>query len=250
VRNKIRVNAHPLVQQALGEIWKLQEIPAIAIGETKEFWASFRYGNLAVPATGIVTPVKTTDYTANTQSDGLGGDLSDGLAVTITNFGMSSKITVANGSGSAGYITLLRLRGEAITSPDVVYFIGEDAASQAEFDVKTFTLDSRWLQETLQPSVYASYLIDIWKDPRLFATVQIMDRPEDQFGMDLFSVLDLTVADIGIDANYRIGHIEHEWIDEVGQVIRTTWKLEPYIDIGGSYWVFSTQIGITSRFAP
>jgi hypothetical protein len=43
-----------------------------------------------------VTPVATTDYTANTQADGGGADLTADIDITITKFATATKLEVEN----------------------------------------------------------------------------------------------------------------------------------------------------------
>jgi hypothetical protein len=40
--------------------------------------------------------------------------------------------------------------------------------------------------------------------------------------------VDLNLATPGISGYYRIGKIEHRWLRENGQAVRTTYRLEPY----------------------
>lgn len=52
-----------------------------------------------------------------------------------------------------------------------------------------------------------------------------------QFGRDLYrDRITLNAPTFGISGEYfRIGKIEHRWLRENGQAIRTLWKLEPYL---------------------
>lgn len=248
VRNIIKVIAHPPVVEASQTLWTLADQPTLDAGASRTIWASYTYNNEPVSAINVVTPVATTDYLVNTQADGGGSNLTSAVTVTtFTNFGRTAKITLSSTSGSDGFITLEKVRGDAITFPDDSILIAEDTTSQGLYDKKTFTLDSPWLQSTELANDFSEYILSFLKDPQKFLTVILEGRGDIQFTPDLMDVIDLTVTKLGIDDLFKVGLVEEAWITDNGQAVRTTWRLEPFLDTSG-YWIFTTQIGVTSIF--
>jgi hypothetical protein len=60
--------------------------------------------------------------------------------------------------------------------------------------------------------------------------IQLENRPTIQFALDLYAnAINLQLASIGLDETYRIGRIEHTWLRESGQAVRTQFNLEPLL---------------------
>lgn len=71
--------------------------------------------------TAMVSPAATTDYTMNSQADGLGTDLTANFTVTASYTGQGVRYTaITNGGGTDGYITKLQARGKGVYRSDVV----------------------------------------------------------------------------------------------------------------------------------
>lgn len=249
IRNVIKIYAHPRVLASTGVLWTLQDTPLISAGGTLEVWASYTSGNESVPAINVISPQSSTDYTMNTAADGSGSDLTASFSVTYTDFGKTGKITITNNHGSlAGYVTLMQVRGDAITSPNVSLLIQEDTASQAIYGKTLLELDNDWFQQTSLANDFARWLISYMPNPQKFLTVRLEARPDIQFDADLFDLINVTINRLSIsDVNYRVAGIEHNWITDNGQATKTEWILEPNPDLSG-YWQFTTQIGVTSVF--
>lgn len=249
IRNWARVVAHPRILQADLELWRLNEVPQIPSGTSITRWASYSYNGEEIPATTITEPVATTDYTANSDAGGLGTDYTANITITRTTVnGTTSKFVIAN-SGPTAYITLLKLRGTGVIAPNAFAIVEEDTSSQAIYGKKKITIDSDWLQDGNKAQEIADWLIGYLPSALYFPILQLESRPEYQFSADLYDVVNFASAKLGIAANdYRVGYIEHKWLNSNGQAVLTTWKLETTPDIVGGYWVFPTQIGTSSIF--
>lgn len=253
VRNVIKVVAHPLTTAAGENLWTMVDKPLVANGASFTVWASYSYNNESVPAINVLTPVSATDYTANTAQDGSGTDKTSGFSVSsFTDFGKTAKIVMLNSSGSDAYITLLKVRGDALYSPNSSTQIEEDTASIADWGRSEFILDSDWQQSSALAEDYALWLVSFLPEPQKFIRVDMEGRPDKQFTPDLFDILDVELAKIGIDQNFKVGGIEHDWLFDTGQGVRTTFYLEPFPDTSG-YWVFDSvtgnvQMGVNTTF--
>lgn len=247
IRNVVTVIANPRQLSAEVDLWQMADRPYVAAGESLEVWASYIYEYQPVPATEVVTPVATTHYTMNEDEDGGGADLTANFTVAIDKFGEASKLTFTNAGGTGGYITLGKVRGKAIYIPAVSKLTKSDTTSIAEYESRFLTLDSRWQQSTELASNFAIWLLSFLASPQIFPQVIIEGRPTEQFTPDLFDVQPVTIDKLGVDNNFRVSYIEHQWLKETGQAIRTIFALEPNVDLSG-YWQFPTTIGSTSKF--
>ncbi|RJP53630.1 MAG: hypothetical protein C4583_04390 [Anaerolineaceae bacterium] len=243
VRNAVRVWVRPRVLVSAVEIWRYQEFPALAAGATLEIWADFTYNNNSVPAKTVTTPAATTDYTANSQSDGLGTDLTADISITMTTFGKSAKLEIKNNGAGTAYLTLMKLRGDVIDSPNATY---QEKSSGTSIN-QTFTLDLPWIQSTTVAVAFVDFLL-LYLSGRAFVRVKLVNQPDVQFGMDLNSLVDVSVADLGIAGTYRIAWIKHRWLNRTGYLVETEWLLEPHLSLSGSYWTFPTEIGVSSTY--
>jgi hypothetical protein len=247
VRNNIDVIVHPLVQQATSILWTLQDTPSVTSSDTIELWGSYSYNNNSVSATNVT--VASTDYLMNSDAGGGGTNMTSDFTVTADIFGESTKFTITNHAASTGYITLLQIRGDALTSPDPVRLNVSSSDSIALYKNRTFKLDSKWLQNTNLGIELAETIKGLLADPRKYPVVRIDTRPDIQYLPDLFDRISMTITELGVDAAYRIGSIKHESTNSTCQSVMTTLRLEPVIDVSDVYWIFPTLIGQTSIFA-
>jgi hypothetical protein len=250
IRNVIKLYAHPLTLASTSVLWTLADTPLISAGRSLEVWATYTSNNEEVPALNVVSPQSSTDYTMNTAADGSGSDLTGSFSVSFTDFGKTGKITITNNHGSlAGYVTLMQVRGDAIVSPNVSLLIQEDAASQAIYGKTLLRLDNEWYQNTSLANDFTRWLISYMPNPQKFLTVRVETRPDIQFTPDLFDIINVTINRLSIsDVNYRVAGIEHNWLTDNGQAVRTEWILEPNPDLSG-YWQFDIEnFGVDTVF--
>ncbi len=248
VRNNIDVIVKPLVLQATSTLWALRDIPSVAAGATIEIWGSFSYNNQSCPATNVITPVANTDYSMSTVSGGGGTDLTASFTVTTTKFGEAAKFVIKNNSASIGYINLLKIRGDALTAPDPVRINSVDSASAALYGNRTFRLESKWLQNTNLGITLAETIKELLSNARKYPIIQFESRPDMQYTADLFDRINLAIAALGIDSAFRVGSIKHE-SGNTPQTVVTTVALEPVVDVASVYWIFPTELGVTSYLA-
>jgi hypothetical protein len=121
VFNRARVTAHPQTIDAAATtvLYALSgSPPEIGAGQSVDIWGDFRSPSdvtRLIGGTATVTPVvATTDYTANTASDGSGSDITASVTVTATPFASTCKFTIANGAGTPAFLTKLQIRGKGI----------------------------------------------------------------------------------------------------------------------------------------
>lgn len=251
-RNVVRLKVHPRERAATGTVFQLQgEIPTIPAGTTLVLFGDYSYNNTPCPAVSVVTPVATTDFTMNTQSDGGGADLTSSFSVSFYDFGDTFKIVLTNGSASLAYMTLLKVRGDAIyetDTADVTYPSNTDTIAHP----RELFVDLGWQQDVNVAIDIANVQGAFWSTLHPTPIVKIDTRPELQFGFELFDVVEVNLAALGLSyVTYRIGGIEHATYDNTNcQNVITTLYLEPYVSAGdymqwdtNSIWDTSTVFG-------
>lgn len=244
-RNSSKVNVYPLATQNTSTLWTLQENTFIEAGDSATFTVLYKYDNQEVPAINVVTPVANTDYTMNTASDGSGADTTGDFTVSATKYGQTAELVVSNTGGDDSYITLLKIRGDAITSEDVIVAKTDNSGGDQP---RLFVLDTPWLQDVNVGISFADFLATEFDNTNKLPIIQVENRPSIQYDIDLNDLVTITSSELGINDDYTIGYIEHVWMDANGQSVKTTFHTEPYIDYG-TFWTFPTKIGETSIFA-
>lgn len=248
-RNITRLKVHPRKKASSGVIYQVNNDPfLVEAGSRKIIWANYTYNNQPVPAVDVIQPVRTTDFLANSNSDGSGTDRTSSCNVSVTDFGDNAKMVFTNASGTNFYVTFRQIRGKAIyeeNADDVTY--PEDVSLVD--DPREFMLDLRWAQSVNVAADYAVVLGQFLDALHPFPVVKIMGRADIQLGVDLFDVVVLDIEKIGIEGeSFRIGGIEHKSLSDNCQDIETVFYLEPYISVG-DYWTWPVEdFGVDTVF--
>lgn len=239
VKNKVSVKAFPRSLQSSGEIWRLTDVPLLVPGQAMTVWGTYRDSayNETI-AQNVIDPAATTDYTMNTQADGLGTNLTASFTVVASKFAGSVKLVVTNGGTVAGYITLLKIRGQALALQNVSASVSESSASQAAYGVRQLTIELPYQQQAAVAVDLSDWLISWLATPLPSIQVEIENAPTLQFAYDIGTYLTFTSAFLGLNLRMRICKIRHEGKEKL-QGIKTTWTLEPVGDFV-AYW----QLGV------
>lgn len=247
IRNQIRVEVHPRTEVTAIELTRMYDKPLIQPGESQTYWLDYVYNNREVVATLLTTPAATTDYTMNSLADGTGTNLTANFSVTHTALGTVGKVVVTNNGATAGYVTLLKMRGNALDEPMKATVERPDTTSQGVYGVRTLKIDQPWVQTIALAKELAGYLSGLLSNPLTEPVIEMEGYPNTQYAYDLYTRVALDAASVGISSTeFYIGYISHEWLTDNGQRVLTRWNLEPINST--AYWKFSTRIGTLSRF--
>lgn len=243
LRNRIEVVVNPIdvheVDGIIGAgtgtelLWRIggtaQNAIPVASEDSFVVEASFRWQNFS-----NIVPVNTfIDFEVNTLANGTGTDLTSQCTVQVSEMGNGATVTLLNNSASDGYILLLAVYGDAIYAEFESVATAEDQDSIAIYGTRAFRLTSPWMQEPAYAQEIADFLLEQLKDPTQYPAIRIENRPDIQFGLDLYvDAVHLTCDTLDINRLYRIGKIEHSWLQPTGQATLTTLKLEPYYAVG------------------
>lgn len=202
VINKIIFRIRPREIVSEKEIWRYSFTPAIEASETKTIWAEF-VDPCPTTSSGIVSPVSTTDYTANSQADGGGTDKTSDISISITKFSTGAKLEVTNNDTSTVYLTLLKLRGTPAERKDETRVVCEDATSIGNYGVVPsggLTVDNKYIVDEDYAEILGDQIIEWYKDPRRRIELKGRAAPHLQLG-DMISIKN---ANTGIEHIMRI----------------------------------------------
>ncbi|MBK6423886.1 MAG: hypothetical protein IPF77_17075 [Gemmatimonadetes bacterium] len=199
-------------------MWTGVETPLVAVGASTTYFPQSTYNNEVVPS---AISAATISITANTAADGSGTDLSadfDGVISAADAIGCI--LTVTNNHGSlAGYITAITLTG-TVYPADRKLEEDTDAASIAIYGKRRVILDNR-----MNDDGSYNYIGSRVDSPNI--EVMLQARPSEQFAFDLFYEVDTTITKYNITNDPRlVGFISHRWLDQSGQNVLTTLRLE------------------------
>lgn len=109
-----------VIGTSLEVVANLGNIMELLPGETKEFALLYRdpNGGDRIRATGVVTPVASTDYKFGSIGDGSNESMNASLNITLVKGADSSLCTVTNTSSVVGYINQFKLRAYAMRTDD------------------------------------------------------------------------------------------------------------------------------------
>lgn len=248
IKNVVSIVGYPRQIQSATDLWSLYDKTPIGSGETIKIWGRFTYNGEVTPIRSYIGLSPGTHYTFNSQPDGSGSDLTANLSVSVDVYPMTVEFTLTNTGGVIGYITLLKIQGQPLTSSSV-QSINDDQGSYQIYGKQSFNLDSIYLQDANKVIEFSKKLLAMLKLPQKYPTIQILNRFDIQFVLDLFDMVLLNIPAIGIGQNFNVSYIRHRWLADNGQEVHTELGFEPASTLTTDIWRFPTKIGDTSKFA-
>lgn len=256
--NEVRASVQTYRQEAEQLLWTLQSVPSIGVGKSEPFFAEWPN-----PTTGQdghqvdlwTTPVATTDYTANSQADGLGTDLTADMAVTVSKFSTAMKITVTNNASQTAFLTKLQARGVPVFKQEPIPVESEDATSKSKYGPRTYPVPGRFIPDRATAQDYVAHIKSIYKDPipilpfsyianrndDLLAKAQVLDVS------DRITVNADAATKLGIGEDFFIESERHH-ITMAGMLHQVFYEVSPASGYSG-FWSFPAHMGIETKFA-
>jgi hypothetical protein len=247
IKNAVTVYGYPLVEQNTTTLWQLYDKPEIQPGETISIGGQFTYNGETTPVLTTIAPVAGTDYSFNSQADGQGTDMTADLSVTTSVFPTRVLFTIKNNAGSFGYLILLKIRGNPLTSNQLSTSM-EDATSIGLYEKRELVIDNIYLQDTNRMREMARLLLTRLKNPKGFPTMKMVKQPQKQYVIDIFDAITLNIPKLGIIGDHFLAYVKHTWLNPTGQEVETTMMFEPVETTSEDIWRFTTKIGMTSKF--
>lgn len=235
-RNIVQVTSNPLTALATADIWRAAGEYTVDAGNSIDVTVEFDY-----PSIGIIQPVATTDYTAFSLTGGAGTDLTADITVSVIASAQSATLTISNSGASLAYLNLLKVRGNPLQASTVK---SKSSGAGSSTRPRTLNLNLEWQQDINNPAAFSAQTLAFLETIRELPQIQIEGRPDIQFVPDLFDPVIIDIQALNIGDTFQVGYIEHEWLSENGQAVRTTWKLEPLKEYTG--WRFPVIFDVTS----
>ena len=216
VRNLIEVKVYPQVLVEDETIYTMQDVVQVDPGETVTIWGEASYSNRKVGVVNVDNPV----FTANAQDDGLGADMTADFSCSAEAYGSKIKNTITNTDAvDIGFVTSYTVDGDVVDCPDKSSVIEDDSGTDEE---KAFVLDTPWQTSLLLSKSYAHFLAGALNEKTKFPIFSLEDKPSIQFGIELFDTFSLSIEKLGVEAqDFRVCYIEHKWLSDTGQAVRT-----------------------------
>ena len=178
IANIIRIPVRTFIVGAQAALWTLRHTVAIEVGETMTFLAQYPTVGSPGEALGVDTwtaMAATIDYTANSDADGTGTDMTSVLTVTTnaaTDLATSRVITVKNDGTGDLALTKLQTRGTPLTETEPTIIIVEDQDSIDEYEDRDYLVPSQFISTIRDAQSYGGFLIALLKDPLTRITVE------------------------------------------------------------------------------
>ena len=176
--NRAIVTLHPRrVDIQLVILFDLATFPVIDVGDTLTFTAPYRAPDtgryVRCGGTGMVFPIRNTDYGFNSQEDGLGADYGTQLTVLVGGdptpgiWGANSAtLSFYNAGPNVGYLTHCALRGYGVASYEAVVIDTIDAASVLAYGENAEAVDMPYQSDLNMGSDVTAFIVAKNKDPR------------------------------------------------------------------------------------
>ncbi len=214
-RNKITVKAHNYTVAGLPrtDLWTYGE--ELFVAATSSVVIRAEYSGAA----DILDPVETTDYRMFSETGAGGTERTTTFTVTADKYSNYSDITVTAGAHDA-YIYLLKIRGKVISDNSATYV-------SSSTNLSNLTIDNPWVKSYSTALQMQGFMIDFFAGGNGFPMVRMRNKPTYQFARDLFDVVHLESTEKSLDQDYRIGWVHHKWVEPGGQIVDSTFGLEP-----------------------
>lgn len=136
----------------------------------------------------VVTVNDIDFYTANSEPDGSGTDLTSSVAISATDvFDTAIKVTWTNSSGQNAYITALTIFGTPAPVVRTIKYRQQDDTSVDKYDEKILTIENDFIQSNESAESLASIILDYYSEYGGVVEIDTKGNPALQIG-DCISV--------------------------------------------------------------
>lgn len=177
----------------------------------------------------MLDPDPVTDYTANSQADGLGIDYTANIDI-VTAYGSTGGEFIITNSGPDAYITKLQCRGVGLYDYDSAIVSAEDVDSQDEFGTNPLTIDMPYQGDPIVAQDAVDHILVNWKTPFAYAKIAsfLCDTPAKLIGALSVEVGDrVTIVETvtGVSADFFVNGVKLNVRE--GPLFDCAWVLAP-----------------------
>lgn len=251
--NSLEITMYPRSTGAAGtEIASITSPFRLRAGESRELTLRYRdpdYPDGTCAAKTIITPVSSTDYTANIEQDGSGADVTSSLGVGIEDRTNAAYVRLTNNSAADMYVTMFKVRGTPLTARQPVTVKSVDGPSLHEYGYHRQTLTVAGVDDQELVQRFADQYVQSNKDPiARYRRVSFIfpDDANDVLYTAAFTlplqakalisglrIVDDWIEDVSGTRIHWVAGVQHS-VNAVTRTWQTTWFLEDYIQ--QSFW--------------
>lgn len=267
VFNDYRASVTTYSIETLDVLWQHPEAnttgdaPSILAGESRTYWAEFPTSsspNDAVAVDAWTSPAQTTDYTANSLSNGTGTNLTSDINVTPTKFANTMKLEVTNNHATTtAFLTFLQARGTAIHENDKVDIRAEDTTSQTAYGIRTIKRPSqaKWIPTTKEAQDWADLNLALFKDAQpVLKLGYLANGSSDQMSealnrqvSDRVTVEADSTAGLGFSQDFFVENIKHTVTSSFEHKVE--YLLSSASGLSGVWVVGTSRLGSETRLS-
>ena len=232
--------------------------PALEDGEVITVLAEYPNETSANNVVGVetwTTPAATTDYLANTASNGTGTNKTSDLAISVVKSSKNMEIQITNNAGVKVYLTKLQARGTAVTISDPATIKTSDSTSQSTFGLRTYprSSDAKWIPTQEEAKDWCLQSLNAHKNPTATISISFSANKSDNIMTEALSrnISDrITVkasanAKLGINRDFYVESIRHSV--SIGGRHTTTYTLSDTGGFAGFWYLGKSALGIDTR---
>ena len=208
IKNAVTVQAKPRASAGIQVVWSngnveyldpysdtLVLVPAYG---TQAAWLE-----LEDPCSTFITPVRDTDFIANSEQDGSGSDLSANITVTdFTNYGDAVYLNVLNTGATNAYLTTFQIRGNPVRVLKYIRITAEDDTSISLYGRQKELIENDFIQDEGGASEIAYE--ELWRRQDAI----------NLFSVDIIGIPYLLCGDV-VSVEYIAGTYKNAMIDKI-----------------------------------
>ena len=257
--NHVEATARTYTTASVAALWTHPETgsdsPTLAPGEAKTFEAEYPNPDSANNAQEVdawTTPAATTDYLANTASDGSGTNKTSDIAVTNSKVAERMTMTFTNNGTSDVFMTKIQARGTAVATKNPCTVRAIDSISQSTYGERKYVAGTKFIPTTREAQDWCDYQMSIYGSPVEIISLQVPGNTSGNLGQvlsrdisDRITVTANNDANLGINADFFIESEAHS-VSVGGTEHNVEWTLSPASGGYSQFWVLGTSVLGTS----
>jgi len=253
--NHVEATARTYTTASASVLWTHPETgsdsPTLAPAEAKTFEAEYPNpdaGNNAEEVDAWTTPAATTDYLANTASDGSGTNRTSDIAVTNVKTAERMVMTFTNNSTDDIFMTKIQSRGTAVSTKNPCTVRAIDTTSQTTYGERKYVAKTKFIPTTSEAQDWCDYQMSIYGSPVEILSMTIPagngDNIKEILARDISDRITVTAnndAKLGINADFFIESEAHT-VTNSGTSHMVKWNLSPATGGYSQFWVLGTSV--------
>lgn len=230
----------------------------IEIGDTITFEAFYPGPDAAAGAQGAnswITPSLGTDIVANSEQDGSGDNLTNDMAVSDVEKGLTTmRFSVTNNSGRVAYLTLVQARGANLSRNQPVNIVAIVQDSIDKYGRRTYPVPSKFISRVEDAKNYTEWVASNFSEPipvveiAFYAhrNINHMIQAQNRDVSDRIRIKSDQKTKLGIDAAYFIEAMTHHIRDD-GNVHIVGLEISPIESFGRGWVLDVSELDVTTQ---